>query len=110
MAGLNWVWKAARFDPAAAGQPGCHPGGIEADQAPVTAGRPDIHAACGQVGLESGAAARGGHDDRRASLGDRTGEVVSCGLGQLFVTVVELDNMAMEAHGGRAKFARHEYL
>jgi hypothetical protein len=54
--------------------------------------------------------AGGGHDDRRAPVGDRPGEVVSRVLGQLFVTVVELDNMAMEAQGGRAEFARHEYL
>jgi hypothetical protein len=61
------------------------------------------------MGLESGAAAGGGYDDRRASLGDRPGEEVSCGLGQLFVSVVELDNMAKEAQSGRARFARHEY-
>ena len=99
-----------RVDPAGAGQPGRHLGGIEVDQGPVAAGRPNIHAARGQPGLESRAAARGGHDDRRASLGDRPGEVVSCGLGQLFVTVVELGHMAMQAQGGRARFARHEYL
>ena len=102
--------EGGQVDLAAAGQPGRHPGGVEADQAPVTAGRPDVHAACGQPGLESGAVAGGGHDDRRAPFGDRPGEVVSRVLGQLFVMVVELDNMTMRAQGGRAKFARHEYL
>ena len=94
-------------NPARAGQQLRQPAGVQADQGAAAAGRRDIHAPRRQAGLEHGAARGRGHDDRRAALGEGVSEVVSGAGGQLLVTVVELDDMAVRAQGGGARFARH---